>query len=275
MPKNKSVWYHELSWPEIVEQTKVCDIILLPVGSIEMHGPHCPVGSDSLNSQKIAELVAKKTGVLVAPPIWYGAHMYMQYGFPGTVPIRSDVLKQFVKDVITGLVKNGFKKVIILNAHGQQWVYVGALHELALETKAFIAVATWWELIKKTIDEVCETHFVHADETETSVALALYPELVDMSKASKETAPSVVDKKWYGGPTGMPEEGGFPGHNITHSFFQVDMYKLGILGDATKASREKGEKIVKAVVDKLSEFIEELKSKYPPGVSPLEKGGKK
>lgn len=275
MPKNKSVWYHELSWPEIVEQVKVCDIILLPVGAIEMHGPHCPIGSDSLNSQKIAELVAKKTGVLVAAPIWYGAHMYMQYGFRGTVPIRSDVLKQFAKDVITGLVKNGFKKVIILNGHGQQWVYIGALHELAVETKAFIALATWWELIKKTIKEVCETPFVHADETETSVALALYPELVDMSKAGKETAPSIIDRKWFGGPTEMPEEGGFPGHNITHSFFQVEVYKLGILGDATKATRERGEKVVNAVVNKLSEFIEELKSKYPPGVSPLEKGVQK
>jgi creatinine amidohydrolase len=238
-----------------------------------MHGPHCPVGSDSLNSQKIAELVAKKTGVLVAPPIWYGSHMYMQYGFPGTIPIRSDVLKQFAKDVITGLAKNGFKKIIVVNGHGQQWVYVGALHELALETRAFIAIATWWELIKNTISEVCETPFVHADETETSVALYLYPELVDMSKAGKETAPSIVEKKWFGGPTGLPQEGGFPGHNITHSRFQVDVYKLGIPGDATKATREKGEKVVNAVVTKLSEFIEELKSKYPPGVSPLEGGG--
>jgi len=271
LPKKKSFWYHELSWPEIVEHSKKCDIILLPVGSIEMHGPHCPVGEDSLNVQKIAERVAERTGVLIAPPIWYGAHMYMQYGFPGTVPIRADVLKQFVKDVVTGLVKNGFKKVIILNGHGQQWVFVGALHELALETKAFIAVATWWELVRKTIEEVCETPFVHADEAETSVALELYPELVDMSKADKESAPTIVDHKWFGHPTStIPEEGGFPHHNITASYFQVDVYKLGILGDATKATKEKGKKIVDAVVDKLCEFIEELKRKYPPGVSPLE-----
>lgn len=270
MSKKSTIWYHELSWPEIVKKAKECDIIILPVGSIEMHGPHCPVGSDSLNTQKIAERVAKKTGVLVAPPIWYGAHMYMQYGFPGTVPIRSDVLKQFVKDIITGFVKNGFKKIIILNGHGQQWVYIGALHEIALETKAFVAIATWWELIKDTIEKVCETPFVHADEAETSVALELYPELVDMTKAGKEHAPGIIDKKWHGGPTGLPPQGGFPGHNITHSYFQVRVYKLGILGDATKATKEKGKKMVDAVVDKLSEFIEELKSKYPPGVSPLE-----
>lgn len=271
MPGKKSFWYQELSWPEIVEKTKECDIILLPIGSIEQHGPHCPVGVDSLNVQKIAERVAERTGVLIAPPIWYGAHMYMQYGFPGTIPIRSDVLKQFVKDVVTGLVKNGFKKIIILNGHGQQWVFIGALHELALETKAFIAIATWWEIARKTIEEVAQTKFVHADEVETSVALELYPELVDMSKADKESAPSIVDKKWYGSPTRtLPDEGGFPHHNITASYFQVDVYKLGILGDATLATREKGKKIVDAVVDKLCEFIEELKRKYPPGVSPLE-----
>jgi len=140
-----------------------------------------------------------------------------------------------------------------------------------LETKAFIALATWWELARKTIKETCETPFVHADEVETSVALELYPDLVDMSKAGKESAPSIVDKKWVGGPIDYPEEGGFPGHNITHSYFQVNVYKLGILGDATKATKEKGKKIVDAVVNKLSEFIEELKAKYPPGVSPLEK----
>ncbi|MEM2256427.1 MAG: creatininase family protein [Candidatus Bathyarchaeia archaeon] len=267
----KSVWYQELSWPEIVEHAKKCDIIIIPVGSIEMHGPHCPVGVDSLSVQKMAERVAKRTGVLVAPPIWYGAHMYMQYGFPGTIPIRSDVLKQFVKDVVTGLVKNGFKKIIIFNGHGQQWVFTGALHELALETKAFIAVVTWWELIRKTIEEVLETRFVHADEAETSVALELYPELVDMSKAGKESAPTVVDHKWFGYPTNtVPEEGGIPHHNITASYFQVDVYKLGILGDATKATKEKGKRMVDAVVNKLCEFIEELKKKYPPGVSPLE-----
>jgi len=271
LPKKKSFWYHELSWPEIVEHSKKCDIIILPVGSIEMHGPHCPVCVDSLNVQKMAERVAERTGVLIAPPIWYGAHMYMQYGFPGTIPIRSDVLKQFVKDVVTGLVKNGFKKIIIFNGHGQQWVYVGALHELALETKAFIAVVTWWELIRKTIDETCETPMVHAGEVETSLALELYPDLVDMSKAGKESAPTIVDHKWFGNPTRtLPEEGGIPHHNLTASYFQVDVYKLGILGDATKATKEKGKKMVDTVVDKLSEFIEELKRKYPPGVSPLE-----
>jgi creatinine amidohydrolase len=144
-----------------------------------------------------------------------------------------------------------------------------------LETGAFIAIATWWELIRGTIAETCETHFVHADETETSVALYLYPELVDMTKASKESAPSVVDKKWFSGPVGISMEGQFPGHNITSNYPQVEVYKLGILGDATKASKEKGEKLVTAVVNKLSEFIEELKSKYPPGVSPIEKEGKK
>ncbi len=265
------IWLYEMTWPEVVDQVKKCDIVLLPIGSIEQHGPHSPVGTDSLNAQKIAELVAKRTGVVIAPPIWYGAHMYHQYGYPGTIPVRTDVIKELVKDVVKGLVSNGFKKIIIVNGHGQQWALIAALHELALETKAFIAIATWWELAKDTINKVCETHFIHADECETSVALALYPELVDMSKACKETAPTIIDRKLFGGPAHFPPEGGFPGHNITAFFFQKDTYKTGVIGDATKANVEKGRKIVEAAVKKLCELIEELKAKYPPGVSPLEK----
>jgi len=261
-----------MTWQEVVNQAKTCDIVLLPIGSIEQHGPHCPVGTDSLNAIKIAERVAKRTCAVVAAPIWYGAHMYHQYGFPGTIPIRTDVVKEYVKDVIKGLVNAGFKKIIIVNAHGQQWALIGALHEAALETKAFIAIATYWEMVRDVVNEVCETRFIHADECETSVSLALYPELVDMSKATKEHMPSVVSRDFFGGPAHMPPGGGIPGHNITAFYFQKDVLKTGVLGDATKASKEKGEKIVEAAVEKMVKLIEELRSKYPPGVSPLEVG---
>lgn len=271
MSSERKIWLYEMTWQEAVNYAKnVCDIVLLPIGSIEQHGPHSPLGTDSLNAIKIAERVAKRTGAVVAPPIWYGAHMYHQYGFPGTIPIRTDIVKEYVKDVIKGLVNTGFKKIIILNGHGQQWALIAALHEAALETKAFIAIVTYWEMVRDVINEVCETPFVHADECETSVALALYEELVDMSKAGKESMPTTVSREFFGGPTYMPPGGGIPGHNITAFYFQKDVLKLGVIGDATKASKEKGKKIVDAAVEKISRFIEELKQKYPPGVSPLE-----
>lgn len=259
-----------MSWPEVIQQAKTCDIVLVPIGAIEQHGPQSPVGTDSLNAIKLAERVAERSCVVIAPPIWYGAHMYHQYGFPGTIPVRTDVVKEYVKDVIKGLVNAGFKKIIILNAHGQQWALIGALHEAALETKAFIAIVTWWEVVRDVVNKTCETPFIHADECETSVALALYEDLVDMSKASKEVMPTTVSREFFGGPAHMPSGGGIPGHNITAFYFQKDVLKTGIIGDATKASREKGERIVEAFVQWMLKFIEELRLKYPPGISPFE-----
>jgi len=256
---------YEMSWPEIKEQTKKCDVVLIPIGSIEQHGHHTPVGEDALNALEIAKRIAKRTQAMVAAPIWYGALMYQQRGFYGSIAIRSDIVKEYLKDVIRGLSKLGFKKIIVLNAHGQQWVLEGALHDLGTEIDSFIAIATWWDFCGKTVNRVCESPFIHADEAETSVALALYPSLVDMSKAAKEKGNPIVDKKYFGGPTDFPEDGGFPGHAITATHFQKDEYKKGVLGDATKATQEKGEIIVEDAVTKISDFIRYLLEKYPPG----------
>ena len=262
---------YEMSWPEIKEQTKICDVVIIPIGSIEQHGYHTPVGEDALNAIEIAKRIARRTNAMVAAPIWYGAHMYQQMGFYGSIPIRSDVVKEYLKDVIRGFSRLGFKKIIILNAHGQQWVLEGALHDVATEIDSFIAVATWWEWCGETINRVCESPFLHADEAETSVALELYPDLVDMSKADKETGSPIIDKKYFGGPAHSPKDGGFPGHAVTAFHYQKDEYKKGVLGDATKATKEKGAIIVEDAVSKISEFIEYLKKKYPPGTKIREK----
>ncbi len=267
--KYRKYYLQYLSWDEIVKHTEKDDIIILPIGSIEQHGHHLPVGDDSLNAQVIAELVAERTNVLIAPPIWYGALMYFQHGFKGSIHIRADILKQYVMDVVRGLVSNGFNKIIILNAHGQQWVLIGALQELALETGAFIAIATWWELAIEKIREVTETGMHHAGEAETSVALAYFPELVKMDKAVKEMAPTVVDRRFFGGPS-IILKGQFPHHNITAFFPQVKTHKYGVVGDATKASAEKGKAMIEAAVNKIVELIEELRRRYPPGIKPLE-----
>jgi len=262
---------YEMKWPEIKEQTKICDVVIIPIGSIEQHGHHTPVGEDALNALELAKRIAKRTNSVVAAPIWYGAHMYQQMGYYGSIPVRSDVVKEYVKDVIRGFSRLGFKKIIVLNAHGQQWVLEGALHDLGTEIDSFIAIATWWDFCGDTINKVCETPFLHADEAETSVALVLFPDLVDMSKAVKETGTPIVDKKYFGGPAHFPKNGGFPGHAITAFHFQKDEYPKGVLGDATKATKEKGEIIVEDAVNKISEFIEYLKKKYPPGTKIREK----
>ena len=98
----KFLWWNELPARDIVEYSKECDIALLPLGSIEQHGPHCPCGDDSYNATRMAELIAKKTGIMLLPCPWYGAHPYHHWHFPGTLPLRSETHIAMIKDIIRG-----------------------------------------------------------------------------------------------------------------------------------------------------------------------------
>lgn len=264
MPK---LW-QEMTWIDLREEAKKCDIVMFPIGATEQHGPHCPTGVDWFNAFEIAKRVSDRTGVVVAPPMPYGSHPYFHYGFVGTLPIRATVQIELVRDIIKGLVNSGFNKIIIVQAHGQWWTMHTALQEIALEVNAFMAVATWWDLASKTIKSTCSTPFKHADEVETSVSLALYPHLVDMSKAEADGVslfinPSLVRPAVY--PDLLEA---FPLEAITAAPQEGRVMKSGSVGDPRLATKEKGEKIVSTAVDVIVALIEDLKSRYAPGEVP-------
>lgn len=265
MPQKALLW-EEMKWPEIKEYLKECDIVLLPIGATEQHGLHLPCGTDFFNAREIAKKVSEKTGVIVAPVIPYGSHPYSHHydrKHPATIPISETTQIELVKDIVRSLSILGFNKVIIINAHGQQPPLQVAMQEIVRETGVFVAIATWWELAKATIDKVCETPFHHADECETSVALALYPELVDMSKAkgdelsplfSSEISPKDV----------IPSGGGFHWWSLAGSRPSSEG-TYGAYGHPEKATREKGEDIVNVAVNRIAKLINELKERYPVG----------
>lgn len=267
--KDNRLWWQELTRPEIVEHAKNCDIALLPLGSIEQHGEHLPTGEDSYNAIKIAEIVAEKTGVMLLPCPYYGAHPYLHWYYAGTIPLRAGTFINMVKDIIGGASYSGYNKFIILNCHGQEWALPVVVQELGLEGH-FVVAVTLWEIAKSAILETMETTFKHADETETSLGLYLVPELVDIRKAKDEVPEPLVDGKWYAGPGGIIKDK-FPWYCGTFAQPEYKQLKYGVVGYATKGSAEKGKKVVDAAVNWLVEFIEDLKRKYPPGVKPLVK----
>ena len=144
-----------------------------------------------------------------------------------------------------------------------------AIQEIALEVDAFMAVATWWELACKTIKDVCETPFKHADEVETSVSLYLYPELCDMSKAEEDyTLKPYIDKKFTRPAVHADLIEAFPIEAITFIPQEGNVMKTGAPGDPRLASAEKGKAIVEKAVDVISDLVEYLKKNYKPGESP-------
>lgn len=270
----KAKWWWNMSRPEIEEHVKKDDIVLLPIGSTEQHGPHMPTGSDYFNAIGIAEKVSEKSGTIIAPPIAYGSHPYFHYGYTGTLPIRQTVMIELLRDVVKSLYNSDFNKIIIINAHGQWWTLNTAIQEIALEVNAFMAVSTWQETADPKCREVLETPPRHADESEASLGLYLYPEKLDMGKAVDDALGSYIDTAKFCklGCFGFGDAGGcFAVEGITAFPQESESMEHGVAGNPTLATREKGEAIVTYTVDVLCALIDDIRSRFKVGEVPAMK----
>lgn len=279
----KKIYLDQMTMKEIEERVKENDVIFLPVGSTEAHGPFAPVGEDTIIGVSIAERVAYETGATVAPPIPYGSHPSHHYGMPGTIPVKATTLIEYVADVIRWLSNAGFKKIIVWNSHGQEYVLPIAKDVAILEREvhALILVTSWWkwvqDLLRKagTGEEIApgvklETPFVHADEVETSVTWYVAPDLIDEESLKKEGDWGVVKAipgNYVNTAGNVFPDRPFNWYDVSH-LPEFYYYKKGFVGWASKAHPKKGEVLVEEVIKRVSEFVKWLLSIYPPGKIP-------
>src|SRR5947208_375929 len=143
-------------------------VVLLPVGAVEQHGPHLPLGADILQPMHVLERVAAKTGALLAPPIPYGL-VVTSRPFPGSVSVSFDSLRSYVKDVLADLVRNGFRRVVVVSGHAEG-VHMAALRTAAKEvvdaTGADVTVLSDYDLVYAS--EFAEPGEGPAGKSETS-----------------------------------------------------------------------------------------------------------
>lgn len=268
LDKRDSIWFQDNSANVNIDYAKeVCDVAILPIGAIEQHGPHCPAGSDTFNAIGIAEAVARKSGAMLLPCPMYGAHPHHHWGMPGTIPLTYETHIGLLVDIIRGAAVAGYNKFIIISAHGQVMSTTAAVHKLGIEG-LFTLGSTWYDFLrdnKKTLD----TYMWHADEAETSVALALYGDLVHMDLAVPGYGTPLVDSKWKIAPGQAADEGMMYHFEGTFGLPEKDDLATGVIGDPTLASKEKGEALVNKVSDCYTELVMELREKYPCGINPL------
>jgi creatinine amidohydrolase/Fe(II)-dependent formamide hydrolase-like protein len=239
----------EMTPAEITASLKETDTVVIPIGTVEQHGPHLPVSTDTFIPIRVAELVAEKTNVLVAPPVFYGDSLSMM-SMAGVFTITPETLASLLLDLCKSFSKQGFKRIVFINGHGGNTQVLSFVGQRArIETGAQIVRINWWIIASEEITRICESGVVHADEGETSMMLACRPDLVDMNKAVKDSLQEKLTQELTGKkPGNMPQiYAPFP----TWS-------KTGVIGDATKASKEKGEKILKAVVNNIVDFLSRM-----------------
>jgi len=245
----KKFLIEEMTPQEITDALKEVDTVVVPLGSVEQHGPHLPVGTDTLIPITVAKRVAERAKTLVAPPVYYGNSLSM-IDMKGVFTVTPDTLASLLLDLCKSFSRQGFKKIVFINGHGGNKQVLSFIGQKArMETGALIVRIDWWDIAAEEIPKICEKEVVHADEGETSMMLACRPELVDMTKAVKDdTSDKLVKALTDGKPKNMPQ--------VYVPFSKWS--KTGLIGDATKASKIKGEKILNVVVDNIVDFLQKL-----------------
>jgi creatinine amidohydrolase/Fe(II)-dependent formamide hydrolase-like protein len=241
----------ELTWPEAEARFKEVDIALLPVGSIEQHGPHMPLDTDAFDAEYLARRVAedcKDPKPIVLPLIAYGVS-YHHEDFSGTISVSPETLSQLVYEIGISASGHGISKLVIINGHGGNSPALHFAAQMINRDAHIFACVDTGESSDPDIYEMAETpNDVHAGEIETSMSLATRPDLVK-TDAARKFIPKFSSR--YLNFTSKRSVGWYA-HTSKIS-------RTGVLGDPTKADREKGERMWSVMITRLVEFVEDLK----------------
>jgi creatinine amidohydrolase len=257
-----------LTWREVeAARERGVDAVLIPVGSTEQHGHHMPLDTDCYIArslcQRAAEL-AEEEGLrlLIAPTInvtvsWY----HMQ--FPGSMHLSVKTFLDVFAQVCDSLATHGFERLVAINGHGGNVASLTvAVNHYFETTGRRVFLAQWWELAADIVASI-EGPMIHAEEAETSVALALGHRVLEEEATCDAYDRGLAVKEagfaWTSlGKYGLAHRG--PGVVVPMDMLR-DITPSGVVGDARRASRETGERIVGAVVPRIVQVCREMSGK--------------
>jgi creatinine amidohydrolase len=271
---------YEMTWVDVKSYLESNDMVIIPLGSIEQHGLHLPLGTDYLSAYEISKMISAKTGVVVAPILFVGYSAYHE-GFPGTMSISTETMEQVVFECVESLMKHGFKRFLFFNGHGGNSIIQNKLiYRIDMTTGANAVSIGYGSPFWPT--EGIDYFDWHAGKFETSLSLCLFPNLVKMDKAEKpvikfspEVEKMMALSKEYPELTRIlewsmifaPEETGKK--SASH---EVSSNGVWSYNDPKDANKQYGEKYINEMVEKAVNLIEawKLLKKIPPD---LKSGG--
>jgi len=246
---NRVEWW-QLKAGEINALAERNAVVIVPIGSTEQHGPHLPTQVDSLLVHEIAlraaRLATPTTPVIVTPTVWSGlAEHHMSLG--GTLSIDLTTFFALLRCICRSIVRQKFRRILLLNGHGGNIAALTAIvNELAVEFDVPIATTTYWPLASDAFARILERqkNVRHACEAETSMLLALSPDLVDMSRAADAVGPTARE---------LPEVVGTDAVHRWRSF--KSRTRHGAIGDPRTATADKGEKLLAAAAEAVATIV--------------------
>lgn len=254
-----------LTWPEVEARIGAgIDAVLLPIGTTEQHGHHMPLDTDCVIARELAARAAEageREGVqlVVAPTLnvtlsWY----HMQ--FPGSMRLSTTTFLQVFREVCDSLAHHGLERLIAVNGHGGNIAALTvAVNHYFETTGRRVFLVQWWDLAADVLADV-EGPMIHAEEAETSLAIALGQRVVmaDATRGAYDRGEAVraAGLPWTSlGQYGMRHAG--PKVVVPMDMLR-DITESGVVGDATRATRETGERIVEAIVPRIVQVAREM-----------------
>ncbi len=259
----------DLTYVDIREYLTVKDTVLVPMASLEQHGPHLPLYTDTITAVEISKRVAEMIGVLHSPPVWMGyspQHMYAPGSGRGTITVRSSTLLNLIHDVARSLIHHGFNRIIFINGYGSNVKVIDpVLRKLRYETGALISfVKPYMEnyvgILKGLMENPPdETPGWHSSELETSQDLAWNANLVRMERADFTRAhiPDFLPKT-FAKKDGMPDVEFDDYKYFTFPMDHHEFIESGTIGNPMRATAEKGEEAFRRLSDHVARGVLEL-----------------
>ncbi|ARP73555.1 creatininase [Streptomyces pluripotens] len=241
--------WNRMTAPELRARAAQGAPVLLPVGSTEQHGPHLPTGVDDFLSaeacRRAAAIMADhERPVVVAPSLWCGLSDH-HLAFGGTFTLTLRTYHALLRDLCRSIITAGFGKILIVNGHGGNITALNAIsNELTRELSTPIAVTSYFLAGLERTAEILETQptLMHACEGETSMIMAIAPDLVDRSRLAEATGPHIALQS-----------------DASHTFHVSRPFKevtcSGVAGDARAATPEKGEAILDTCARAIAEWL--------------------
>ena len=232
------LWFDQMTSSQFAEYVRGDHLVILPFGSIEEHGSHLPLGTDSFQCESVVKRIAAAFGALVLPPVRYGECRTTR-NFPGTISLRSETVRAIAEDVLMELARNGVDNVLILSGHAGSGhmaaIKLGAQNAVERNDRLKVMVLSDYDIAYDLAGEEFPASDGHAGQIETSRMLAIRPDLVGEDRPVGESRPPkfmiLKDPERY-----IP---------------------TGVMGDPRSASEDKGRRIDDYVVRKLCELIAE------------------
>ncbi len=237
--------FARLAWTEIDAMPEKERVVLVQhIASLEQHGPHLPLDTDAVIGEAVlSAALARLDGaapLLVLPTLPYGKSNE-HIGFAGTVTLGAEALLAVLGEIAASLRHAGFRRLVLFSAHGgnRSVLEIAARDLRSQHHSLFVLPLSLWQMLPPAPLEAGSGTDLHAGDAETSLMLAIRPEAVRAEAAVTELPPASLTERLYGGDTPV-------------AWVSRDLTTSGVIGDSKGASREKGERLLALLAERLA-----------------------